>query len=72
VAISDLQQQAEHVLQLAAALATVWSSKQVTAAAEELIQLWQVHTWLLDFQLAGGQGLKDALSKQQLQQCQTA
>jgi hypothetical protein len=31
-----------------------------------------VHTWLLDFDLAGGQGLQGSLTQQQLQQCKTA
>jgi hypothetical protein len=28
-----------------------------------------VHTWLLDFHLAGSQGLQGSLTEQQLQQC---
>uniref|UniRef100_A0A383VJ75 RAP domain-containing protein n=1 Tax=Tetradesmus obliquus TaxID=3088 RepID=A0A383VJ75_TETOB len=41
-------------------------------AAEDHRQLWQVHTWLLDFQLAGAQGLQGSLTEQQLQQCWAA
>jgi hypothetical protein len=41
-------------------------------AAEELQQLWQVHAWLLDFQLAGGHGLQGSLTEQQLQQCRAS
>jgi hypothetical protein len=37
-----------------------------------LLQWWQVHTWLQDFQLAGGMGLKGTLTQQQLQQCKAA
>jgi hypothetical protein len=68
VAVLDLQQHAQQVLQLAQACSSQWDSM----AAEELQQLWQVHTWLLDFQLAGGQGLQGILTKQQLQQCNAA
>jgi hypothetical protein len=37
-------------------------STQGLAAA---VESWQVHTWLLDFQLAGGQGLQGSLTEQQ-------
>jgi hypothetical protein len=66
VAVLDLQQHAQQVLQLAQACSSMWGSSMV---AEDLQQLWQVHTWLLDFQLAGGQGLQGSLTEQQLQQC---
>jgi hypothetical protein len=46
----------------------MWSSIE----AEDHQQLWQVHTWLLDFDLAGGQGLHGSLTQQQLQQCRAA
>jgi hypothetical protein len=68
VAVLDLQQHAQQVLQLAQACSSMWSSTE----AEEQQQLWQVHTWLLDFPLAGGQGLQDSLTQQQLQQCRAA
>jgi hypothetical protein len=68
VAVLDLQQHAQQVLQLAQACSSMWSSTE----AEGQRQLWQVHTWLLDFQLAGGQGLQDSLTQQQLQQCRAA
>jgi hypothetical protein len=68
VAVLDLQQHAEQVLQMAQACSSCWSS----TVAEDHWQLWQVHTWLLDFQLAGGQGLQGSLTEQQLQQCRAA
>jgi hypothetical protein len=68
VAVLDLQQHARQVLQLAQAC----SSELDSVAPEGLRQLWQVHTWLLDFQLAGGQGLQGSLTEQQLQQCKAA
>uniref|UniRef100_A0A383VGT6 RAP domain-containing protein n=1 Tax=Tetradesmus obliquus TaxID=3088 RepID=A0A383VGT6_TETOB len=68
VAVLDLQQRAQQVLQLAQACSSTWGD----TAAEEQRQLWQVHTWLLDFQLAGGQGLQGSLTEQQLQQCEAA
>jgi hypothetical protein len=34
--------------------------------------MWQVHTWLLEFDLAGGQGLQGSLTQQQLQRCRAA
>jgi hypothetical protein len=68
VAVLDLQQHVQQVLQLAQACSSQWHS----VAPEELKQLWQVHTWLLDFQLAGGQGLQGSLTEQQLQQCNAA
>jgi hypothetical protein len=64
VAVLDLQQHAQQVLQLAKACSSMWSSTDV----EGQQQLWQVHTWLLDFDLAGGQGLQGSLTQQQLQQ----
>jgi hypothetical protein len=66
-AVLDLQQYASQVLQMAHACSSTWSS-----TAEGHWQLWQVHTWLLDFQLAGGQGLQGSLTEQQLQQCRAA
>jgi hypothetical protein len=72
VAVLDLQQHAAHVLHLTAALAQVWSSQRVAAVAEELCQVWQVHSWLLDCKFAGGKGLQDTLTEQQLQQCRAA
>jgi hypothetical protein len=68
VAVLDLMQHAQQVLQLAQACSNIWSS----AVAKDHRQLWQVHTWLLDFQLAGGQGLQGSLTEQQLQQCRAA
>jgi hypothetical protein len=68
VAVLDLQQHAQQVLQLAHACSSQWDS----VAPENLRQLWQVHTWLLDFRLAGGQGLQGSLTEQQLQQSQAA
>jgi hypothetical protein len=64
VAVLDLQQHAQQVLQLGKACSTIWSS----IVLDDLRQLWQVHTWLLDFDLAGGQGLQGSLTQQQLQQ----
>jgi hypothetical protein len=69
VAVLDLQQHAQQVLQLAKACSSMWSS--IEEAAEHR-QLWQVHTWLLDFDLAGGQGLQGSLKQQHLQQCKAA
>jgi hypothetical protein len=68
VAVLDLQQHAQQVLQLAQACSSMWTS----AEQDGQRQLWQVHTWLLDFQLAGGQGLQGSLTEQQLQQCRAA
>ncbi|KAF6264900.1 hypothetical protein COO60DRAFT_1633968 [Scenedesmus sp. NREL 46B-D3] len=65
VAVLDLRQYLKHVKPLAQACSRQWAS----LAAEGLQQLWQVHTWLLDFQLAGGKGLQGSLTKQQLQEC---
>jgi hypothetical protein len=65
VAVLDLQQHAQQVLQLGKACSSIWSN----TAAENQQQLWQVHTWLLDFDLAGAQGLQGSLTQQQLQQC---
>jgi hypothetical protein len=68
VAVLDLQQHAQQVLQMAKACSSMWSSIK----EEGQWQLWQVHTWLLDFDLAGGQGLQVSLTQQQLQQCAEA
>jgi hypothetical protein len=68
VAVLDLQQHAQQVLQLAQACSSMWSSTE----GKNQRQLWQVHTWLLDFQLAGGQGLQCSLTQQQLRQCRAA
>jgi hypothetical protein len=68
VAVLDLQQHSQQVLQLAQACSSKWSS----TVTEDQQQLWQVHTWQLDFQLAGGQGLQGSLTEQQLQQCRAA
>jgi hypothetical protein len=68
VAVLDLQQHAQQVLQLTQACSSMWSSVE----EEGQRQLWQVHIWLLDFQLAGGQGLQGSLTEQQLQQCRAA
>jgi hypothetical protein len=46
----------------------MWSSIEV----EGQQQMWQVHTWLLDFDLAGAQGLQGSLTQQQLRQCTAA
>jgi hypothetical protein len=68
VAVLDLQQHAQQVLHLAKACSSQWDSM----VSEELQQLWQVHTWLKDFQLSTGQGLQGSLTEQQLQQCRVA
>jgi hypothetical protein len=68
VAVLDLQQHVQQVLQLGKACGSMWSSIEV----EGQQQLWQVHTWLLDFHLAEGQGLQGSLTQQQLQQCRAA
>jgi hypothetical protein len=68
VAVLDLQQHAQQVLLLAQACSRQWDR----TAPQNLLQLWQVHTWLLDFQLAWGQGLQGSLTEQQLQQCKAA
>jgi hypothetical protein len=68
VAVPNLQQHAQQVLQLAQACSSMWSSTEEQGQR----QLWQVHTWLLDFQLAGGQGLQGSLTEQQLQQCRAS
>jgi hypothetical protein len=69
VAVLDLQQQhTQHVLQLAEACSSMWGSTEEAGKW----QLWQVHTWLLDSRLAGGQGLQGSLTEQQLQQCKAA
>jgi hypothetical protein len=65
VAALDLQQHAQQVLQLAQACSSQWDRN----TAENLRQLWQVQTWLLDFQLAGSRGQQGSLTQQQLQQC---
>jgi hypothetical protein len=65
MAVLDLQQHAQHVLQLGEECSSMWSSIKVL----DQQQLWGVHTWLLDFDLAGGQGLQGSLTQQQLQQC---
>jgi hypothetical protein len=71
VAVLELQQLAGSVVQLVQAAA---SSQQQWRefASEELMQLHQVHLWLLDRQLVGGRGLAGALTQQQLQQCSGA
>jgi hypothetical protein len=67
--VLDLQQHTPVVLQLAAACSQEWGSM----AAEQLLQLYQVHLWLLDCQLpAAGQGLSGCVTEQQLQQCRQA
>jgi hypothetical protein len=69
VAVLDLQQHAQQVLQLGKACNSMWSSIE----QEGQQQLRQVHTWLLHFDLAGGQGLQGSLTQQQqLQQCTAA
>jgi hypothetical protein len=68
-AVLDLQQCVPQVLQLAAASSVLWH----TGVAESLLQLYQVHLWLLDSQLpAPGQGLSGVLSQQQLEQCRAS
>jgi hypothetical protein len=69
VAVLDLQQHAQQVLQLVTACSSIRGSLEVAAEHQ---QLWQVHTWLLDNDLAGGQGLQGSLTQQQLQQCAAA
>jgi hypothetical protein len=63
VAVLDLQQHAQQVLHMAKACSSMWGSMKVEADRQ---QLWQVHTWLLDFNLAGGQGLQGSLTTEQL------
>jgi hypothetical protein len=64
-AVLDREQCVPLVLQLASAASQVLGS----AALEDLLQLYQVHLWLLDSCLpAPGQGLSGVLS-QQLEQC---
>jgi hypothetical protein len=67
-AVLDLQQHASQVLLMARACSDMWLSTTL----EECQQLWQVHNWLLDFQLAGGKGLQGSLTEQQMQQCRAA
>uniref|UniRef100_A0A383V6H2 RAP domain-containing protein n=1 Tax=Tetradesmus obliquus TaxID=3088 RepID=A0A383V6H2_TETOB len=71
VAVQDAQQLAGSVVQLAQAAA---SSQQQWREfkTEDLMQLHQVHLWLLDGQLVGGRGLAGALTQQQLQHCSDA
>jgi hypothetical protein len=73
-AVLDLQQDVPQVLQLAAAASHVLG----TGSAENMLQLHQVHLWLLDGQLPApsqglsvvpGQGLLGVLTQQQLEQC---
>jgi hypothetical protein len=68
VAVLHLQQHALQVLHMARAGSFVWP----TTTAEQHKQMWQVHTWLLDCQLAGAKGLQGSLTEQQLQQCRAA
>jgi hypothetical protein len=68
VAVLDLQQHAQQVLQLVKACSSIWSSIH----EKDQQQLWQAHIWLLDCDLAGGQGLQGSLTQQQLQQCRAA
>jgi hypothetical protein len=58
-AVLDLQQHASQVLHIARACSGIWLGTTV----ESHQQLWQVHMWLLDFQLAGGQGLQGSLTE---------
>jgi hypothetical protein len=68
-AVLDMQQCVPLVLQLAAAVSQVWGS----LVDEDLLQLYQVHLWLLDSGLpAPGQGLSGVLSQQQVEQCRTS
>jgi hypothetical protein len=67
-AVLDLQQHGSQVLHMAHACSSIWSS----TTAESHRQMWQVHTWLRDSQLAGGHGLQGSLTEQQLQHCRAA
>jgi hypothetical protein len=73
VAVLDLRQYVPAVLQLAQASNSVWG----TYAPEGLRQLYQMHLWLLDHNLAPAEGVKGAgllqvLSQQQLDECRRA
>jgi len=67
VAVADQQQLFEVAMVRQVAGASMWSS----TAAEHLMQLYQVHLWLLDVQKASS-GLAGALSPAQLQRCREA
>lgn len=67
VAALDLQQHKHDVLLMARACAQQWGASTHTAA--QLTRLYQVHTWMLSWQGAGGRGLLGVLTEEQLQQC---
>jgi hypothetical protein len=72
VVVLDLWTYVPEVLQLAAAVRNVWGSQP-----EGLLQLYQVHLWLLDNHLAAaegakGSGLLQVLPSHQLEQCRQA
>lgn len=64
IAMLDMQQHAQHVLQLARACGRLWSS----IVSLDMWQLYQVHLWLQDCQPQSN-GLVGALTQQQLDQC---
>jgi hypothetical protein len=68
VAVLDLQHHATQALQFAASCSERWSRVGI----EGMQQLYQLHCWLLTFELAGGVGLQGSLSSDQLQQCRDA
>jgi hypothetical protein len=63
-AVLNMQQLVGHVEQFAAAISRRWGD----TVAEEMRQLYQVHTWLQDLD-NNSRGLLGCLSKQQLHQC---
>ena len=64
-AVLDLQQLISHVEHFAAAASSKWE----VAAAENKLQLYQVHMWLLDQQQGNSRGLSACLTEQQLSEC---
>jgi very-short-patch-repair endonuclease len=69
VAVLDLRQHASQVLQLAAACSNQWGN----TIPADMLQLYEAHRWLLDYQLPAGSsnGLAGVLTQQQLEQCRS-
>jgi hypothetical protein len=63
-AVLNMQQLVSHVEQFAAAISSRWED----AVMESMLQLYQVHKWLLDLD-SSSEGLLGCLSEQQLQEC---
>jgi hypothetical protein len=63
-AVLNMQQLVSHVEQFAAAISSRWED----VVAEEKLQLYQVHMWLLDLDRSS-KGLLGCLSEEQLQEC---